>query len=862
MNNLTGDHEAVLQLSVRQLNGILATLHQRAMYPDASPTFPHSGTIRVGDPPLLQGVEALRYGRWVMDTAKAMTMPAGASKTEVRTLLGGHAPPGLMPMFERAWTELDLSVAQPPPSGAVRGWADFQLANPTVSLPAGAVSEVTVHAWVRAIYRPDPGTAALPAPIHGEVRARYTVRPVMRAGGQRVLRARPSSDDAQIEFIPAAPLSAADTQTLLKHIRQALRTRFTPMDVELAPDFGFTEFKGLGAGATTAVALPFQLSSGTPPAGAMGGVSTHFLGTSDVAIAVGKEYVQQVVDGMAAHMKAAAASRRYTVLGATYRPVVSAITVSWTSGSFTLSGTAAMVTGARWMPNASVGFTQALTVALHAPSQTVSLVPLGDPQVSASLFFLAGPALDVVRAARDGALPGASAQVNAAFKAALERLVRGLHEFDPTASARYTAIDVTPDGLVVRGDIATSGRLAPVVHPVEIDGGKAYSAFPCWIPGGRIERFEWTWVEGEVWASQIESVSEEHTWVCPRPPGLPAATRVCLRIHGSVTESSGHVDDGVMAGEICRPSWYPPILTVPPWWIEAVVPLWLPRWPELTLDAQVAGHVNVLGETRAPGGLAPNVLVHFTGPRPERSLDALGRVLSETGRRSLLVIVVLPPGSFAAPARELEARLGSPGERFAGHVTLTEDLTGGWARTFAAADGPSTHLIDARGAFVWKADGRLDEAEVTRALAAHALDAPPPLRAPLGLAVEPGQRAPDVHLMDDRGEQFALSRLRGRRVVLAFWRSWSAPSLRELERLQALAGERGAPRIFAINGGEDRGALEEIRRRHGLALPLIPDPGRHVGGRYGVRCWPTTVSINEAGIVDRIQFGLTEGARR
>jgi hypothetical protein len=35
-NNLTGDYEAVLQISVRQINGILATMHQNRMNPDAS----------------------------------------------------------------------------------------------------------------------------------------------------------------------------------------------------------------------------------------------------------------------------------------------------------------------------------------------------------------------------------------------------------------------------------------------------------------------------------------------------------------------------------------------------------------------------------------------------------------------------------------------------------------------------------------------------------------------------------------------------------------------------------------------------------------------------------------------------------
>ena len=36
-NNLTGDYEAVVQVSVRKINGILATMHQNKVNPDAPP---------------------------------------------------------------------------------------------------------------------------------------------------------------------------------------------------------------------------------------------------------------------------------------------------------------------------------------------------------------------------------------------------------------------------------------------------------------------------------------------------------------------------------------------------------------------------------------------------------------------------------------------------------------------------------------------------------------------------------------------------------------------------------------------------------------------------------------------------------
>src|SRR3972149_10872564 len=184
-NNLTGDYQAVLQVSVRQLNGILATMHQKRMYPTASPTFPHSGSIRVGDLPLSYGVESLRYRSWVSDHVKALRAPAGASIAETRQLLSGKTPPGVSSMFAHAWDDLDRRVIEMAPAGTVRGRADFQLSNPTVSFPAGSVSAVMGHGWVRGRFYPDPGAAPLPEPIHGEVRALYTVKPITPANVPR-----------------------------------------------------------------------------------------------------------------------------------------------------------------------------------------------------------------------------------------------------------------------------------------------------------------------------------------------------------------------------------------------------------------------------------------------------------------------------------------------------------------------------------------------------------------------------------------------------------------------------------------------------------------------------------------------------
>jgi peroxiredoxin len=868
-NTLTGDYEAVLQISVRQINGILATLHQNGVDPNVSPSFPHSGSIRIGgDLPFVAGVEMVRFRDWLSKAIQGSGATGGAVE-HARAMFAAKAPPGSQRMFLKAWDDLDRGVIVQTPGGPVRGRVDFQASTPTISIPAGTLSEVTVHAWVRAHFYPDSG--ALPEPIHGEVRARYIAKPRTLTDGRRVLRVEVSSQDSQLEFLaaPGTGLSPADVQDIALQVRAALRKHFVPVDVTLPADFAFADFKALGAGPTEVIALPLSLAGGAMPSGSLASVTNHFLGSSEFAIAVSKESTQKSFDALIAAMKAKAGSIQITVSGmlgtAHYAVSVSNIAVVWKAGSIELSGKIDLISDRWWAPNGWITFTQAVTVTLDVPTQTISLIALGEPQVDESWWLSHARALNEVKGARDapGALPAASANVRASFAGALTKLASGLMSFDASASARYTAIEVTPDGIILRGTVGTRWRINPIVHYAETAGGTAVTAFQSWIPGGRIEEYDWTWVERThpiPWFNKTKHIRDAHRFVCPKPADVFTVDGICLVIRGSRVSPDGLVES-VEAGQTCTNSSHEPILVQPPWWMKVMVPIWLPDPPpEFVISDVVAAHVNVAGGE--PGRGKTNTLVHFVGRRMERPLETLSRALAQVRHRdlSLQIILVLPAGAFSVRRGELEERLGSPSERFGAQLTITEDYVGGWTSAFGAPDGPSTHVMNARGELAWKHDGPLDAGTVARALDEHAVPAPPFRATPLRLVVEPGAVAPDAAFTDDQGDQVALRRLRGRRVLLVFWQSWSAPCIRELERLQREQG-RGSAHVLAVNGGEDRAVLAEVRRRHGLTLPLIHDPEQVIATRYGVRCWPTTVSINEEGVVDRVQFGATHGHR-
>jgi peroxiredoxin len=551
--------------------------------------------------------------------------------------------------------------------------------------------------------------------------------------------------------------------------------------------------------------------------------------------------------------------------------------VVWKAGALEISGRIELVTGSFFAPNGFVTFTQRVTLDLDVASQTVALKPVGDPDVDESWFVPHGDALGQVRSARDGSLPSAGTPINKTVSDTRSSLVAALQSFDKLASVTYKAVEVTPDGIILRGVIGPSGagwRLDPVVDFKVAADGKSFTAFNSWIPGGRIEKYHWTYPVGGSAGAVISvkpgSKEEIDRFILPTPSDVGPTGRICLKIEGTRISPDG-LEEPVEAGETCKPWWSEPILTAPYGSLDVLDPIWNPpvvdqEQPlDFIVDDAIAGHVSVMGQSPPSGGLTTNTLIHFAGRNIERPLETLSHALSQMRQphMSLVLFLVLPIGTFATRRSEFQAQLGSLDERFTRNLHITEDYAGGWTKAFAAPDGPSTHLINARGELVWNREGKLNPDRVAAALNEHLLPALAPRSVLMRLAAQPGEPAPDAFFQDDQGGCVTLRRLRGQPVLLNFWKSWSKPCLRELRRLQTLQeqGSGRAPVIMAINGGEDHAAFTDIRCQSNLTFRVIPDRNQSIAELYGVQCWPTTVSINQEGIIDRIQFGLAHEAR-
>src|SRR5215211_4965386 len=480
---------------------------------------------------------------------------------------------------------------------------------------------------------------------------------------------------------------------------------------------------------------------------------------------------------------------------------------------------------------------------------------------------------NAIKTARDDALSGdVNDAVNQVFAGARQKLIGGLKVFDESASATFTTVKITKDGLIVRGEIESGPRQAPVVQFNEIDEGRAFSALGTWIPGGKIDRYIWSWTghggkkPAKLFSTSHRSSPKTHRFIFPKPAGMDPLGSVTLRIEGTQTGADG------VAVPIAAES--PPqlrdafgtIFESPAWWGQIMTPIWLEETkPGAKLKDLIAGHVPLQSDRPRGRELAHNTLVYFPDWRADEPLESVARAMAAMRRRkvSLVLIVVLPGEALNSRRSDLEVRLRAVSSLFAGRLMVTVDQEGGWSRAFAAAKRPSAHLVNARRQFAWNSRGDIEPAAMAAALDKHVLPAP----APRSHALQPKvsgcgcgcQGAPDIIVEDEGGERFALHRMRGRNVILNFFQSWSAPCIRELQRLQALQEKKppksGGPYVVAFHGGNDEKAIADLRKRHGLTFPLVQDRDQAIARQYGITCWPTTIAINPDGSIGRMQLG-------
>jgi hypothetical protein len=870
-NTLTGDFDAVLELNGGTLRRLVAGMHQNGFGDSAKPNIPHVAHCRL----------------------------AGDSGLD-----------------------------------AEHGSVSAQIGVPYLHLINGATDRVRAEIGVRAHYSADPGSARLADIIHGTIWADYEFRDIdpscwgWRGIAADYLWLRVVPDSVVFDGTVFNESHAFDLVGLLdepvvqahitKHVVYLLSTSFAPQPQRV--DRRFRKLRCLVHGdgpADSAIAIPYGLH-GEIPGGNLASLGELFLQGHDFGLAVSSDYilsqVQPMLDPIAGQQVDifktwdAGAAGGMTL---EYHARADTAAAAWL-GPFSLPylvPSAALirvrVTGVGWCSrlyrsgvynigsvNASdLGMTftadQLILLTFNGAAERFSVNAFGPPGVVVNYN---GPyAGDIKPAAAEqisatvaanvgGALSQAQNGLNALplsdARASLSQQVQRLVE---NGAARFDNAAFRMDGVALLGTISVAYRYPPQVSFQKTPLADGFDAIQSWIPGGRVDRFDWSW---SWYSTPIEkppgppgSEAEADSFFLRRPqgarsrygmtlpgekplPGLDGWGRVCLTISG------GHVDSvtgawvPLASATDCAKFGYefklPYEVNGP--YVRVCDPLHDPQ-----ATPREVGIVRVgVSQSAEPGSNTLVVYVNESWNEPVASALAAGLERCRRGY-GLRVVLLFRDGALSKVDAPLQARLRQLAKALPAPLTVSEDVYEGWRRVLSipAHGGPAWRLLSPDGLVTWARDGPTEADLVASALEQRLQPAHPPGMVRLGAKVGIGARFP-VGLEAPPCPPVPLGSS-GRPISSVVFVRKEASSTRDaLDRLVRQTPAEGAEKPFIAVVVENATArdIEELRARWGLDLDMLPDPNGDLTRRAGVQVSPTTMTIDCMGNVAAVQMGV------
>jgi hypothetical protein len=888
-NDLTGGFDVVAEFAIPAANRVIAAMHR-------AERFLHSMSVRVdGTPPrhpdhrgdlptLVASVDAL--GEPSVDH----------DRIPVRPPLVGIDTSGTSSSVFDSIVNPGLAIAELPELEAIpiKGRAQLQLSPPTISVPDNSGTNVTVKMEMRCRYFPDKDTPRLAEFIRGDL---SITAPVSRVASQvaRVVQIDIKGVNVQASFVrtwSSEPVSNADLASVNQLIKNSLRTSFLPSSNPLPSNIAHVQFKTL-RGAQDALAVLLNME------GAAANPSSHnnvFLaGGDDFAFAAGADFVhaqfQPTIDKISS-MTIDPVS--FTLNGLvhtwhiTYTFTLNSVTLELRSGSILLTIKGHAHTGS-WTPDFNFTVKQVITL---TPVGSTAELELGDLSVDTDSWIIdrfKGAFMSNMRKIRDRALSQSGAQntvrkafnADAKFGGLLASLLKPTQPkpgwVPPDYSLAYTSAEIRPSGIILHGSLGVTNWAAPHVEFEKIptaggggggplsnvlDSGPHYSALKSWIPGGTIQRFEWS-TPGQtqpflidentfVYKQQLvpglvaEAISSDST-VSPPPlvsdgasvTHIPGYVPLCVTIRGTRLATSGPVAAQPVSAKICGINSFPVFgdfqLTA-----EAI-PMVAITQPGAGGFVEVTGHAPAASAPTAVG--RPNLVIHFADERSEGNLEVLAQALRESGRNdAATAILVVPWHDQLAKTRY------TPG------VTYADNSDGSWDQVLGVkgAKRPLTLISGPKRDVLWKHEGEVNVRTLSAALREYLVKTGPARMRMMRSSVRIGESPPNFLFEHAPGAEITLRKLTGRAVMIVFWNGASKPSIDAVRDLERAHGHDGGepPVILAVNDGESSEAAGNK-----FAATVIPDPSREISRAYGVNIWPTIVSIDASGLVTGIRYG-------
>jgi thiol-disulfide isomerase/thioredoxin len=127
------------------------------------------------------------------------------------------------------------------------------------------------------------------------------------------------------------------------------------------------------------------------------------------------------------------------------------------------------------------------------------------------------------------------------------------------------------------------------------------------------------------------------------------------------------------------------------------------------------------------------------------------------------------------------------------------------------------------------------------------------------LASESDSPAKDFELLDVSGQSLRLSELRGQVVVFNFWATWCGPCVKEMPMFQKYQDDYPSFVMLGINMEEPESTVKRFLEGSGIRYRILLDTNAEVTDLYKVWMLPTTVFVDEEGIVRFLHVGeITE----
>jgi len=875
-NSLTGDFDIVAEFAVAAANRLLAAMHR-------TERFPHSIAARVDDHVIPD------FG--ITPPSVVSVMDSYGDPISNHQIIGiPTAVLSATPSANAAFLNLDPVVnvgdlvfeETPIVPSNLQGRVQLQVFPPRIEVPDNSGTNVRIRMETIARYFPDPNTSALAEFVRGEMKI---TAPVTQVASQvaNVVAIDIKHASVGIDFTPtwsSRPLPAEDLLGISLLVRNALKTSFLPSNSTLPQGVSHVQFKTMN-GPQPALAV---LLNKTGAAGNRASATNVFIGGSDFAFGVSADFVkgvlQPTLDKMLAtpidpiKFKIDTLVHTWTI---TYFFTLNSATVALENGAIVITMTGHAHTSS-WTPD--FDFTVKAPFTIEPAGDTANLVA-GDVSFDTSSWIIdrfRGAATSSVEHVRDQSLSqsGAQGTVHDMLSAKknlgqfLESLLQPVqHGNAPPLppigfSLGYSSVDISPAGILLRGNLTVANWPIPHVEFEEIpanggdragidstsvNSGPDYSALKSWIPGGTVSRYEWK-SQGQ---TQPGFADQNKFVLLHQPPPatmafamatpMAAYTPMCLTVHGTRLSSSGPVVSQTVEATVCGIHQFP----ISGEFFQAdhgrlAIALVQPSPDGLV---HVAGHTAALpAET---GRNAPNLIVHIGNAHSAAGLEKIVAALSESRRvdAATAILAILSADDIAKA-------------KFTPGVTYADDRDGAWLRRFGveSAQRPITLIVTPGGKVVWKETGDIDVAKLAEALRTSLVPVGKlkPMMRPS--AVRIGQKPPNFLFEYAAGQEVTMRKVEGRQIAIVFWRSDSKQSIEQVHRIDRIAGAgKSQVLVLAINDGESAEVAKRVAGEQKLSATIVPDPSRKISLAYGVSSWPTTIWVDELGAARTIQLG-------